>query len=60
MNTFMTRFEMQARARSIREELESRHKTGMVKMASADGTPVPTEQLQNELFSLIYRLSKFE
>lgn len=60
MTQFMTRLEIQARVRTIREELENRHKTGMVKMAKADGTPIPTDILQNEMFSLIYRLSKFE
>lgn len=60
MNKFMSRLDIQVRIRAIREELENRHKTGLVKMASEDGTPVPTENLQNELFSLIYRLSKLE
>lgn len=60
MNPFMTRLEIQARIRTIREELESRHKTGMVKMAKTDGTPISTEVLQNEMFALIYKLSKFE
>lgn len=60
MNPFMTRTEMQTRVREIRAELETRHKTGMTKMATADGTPISTEDLQNEMFSLIYRLSKFE
>ena len=60
MTKFITRFEIQARIREIRAELENRHKTGMVKMASEDGTPISTEDLQNEMFSLIYRLSKFE
>ncbi len=54
----MTRSEMQARIRALKEELETRHKYGTVKMASEDGAPVPVETLQNELFSLIYRLSK--
>ena len=56
----MTRTQMQTRVREIRAELENRHKTGMTKLATADGTPVPTEDLQNEMFSLIYRLSKSE
>ncbi len=60
MNQFMTRLEIQARIRTIREELENRHKTGLVKMADSNGTPVPTETLQNEMFALIYKLSKFE
>jgi hypothetical protein len=60
MNKFMTRLEMQTRVRAIREELETRTKTGMTKMATEDGSPIPTESLQNEMFSLIYRLSKHE
>ena len=60
MNKFMTKLEMQIRVRAIREELETRTKTGMTKMATEDGSPIPTETLQNEMFSLIYRLSKFE
>ncbi len=56
----MTRLEIQARIKTIRDELENRHKTGMVKMAKTDGTPISTETLQNEMYSLIYRLSKFE
>lgn len=56
----MTRLEIQTRIRIIREELENRHKTGMTKMAAEDGTPVSTELLQNEMFRLTYRLSKFE
>jgi hypothetical protein len=56
----MTRSEMQARITALREELESRHKYGTIKMASSDGTPITTEKLQNELYSLIYRLSKRE
>jgi hypothetical protein len=57
---FLTRAEIQERVRVIREELENRVKTGMSKLAFQDGRPVPTEDLQNELFSLIYRLSKFD
>lgn len=56
----MTRLEIQTRIKEIREELENRYKTGMVKMAAEDGTPISTEKLQSEMFSLIYRLSKFE
>jgi hypothetical protein len=58
--SFMSPLEMQMRVKAIRDELENRHKTGMVKMAASDGTPVPTEKLQNEMFSLIYRLSKLD
>lgn len=56
----MTRLELQTRIKAIREELESRHKYGTVKMASADGTPIPTEKLQSELYSLIYKMSKLD
>ncbi len=56
----MTRSEVQARITALREELETRHKHGTVKMAAADGTPISTEKLQNELYSLIYKLSKRE
>ena len=54
----MTRLDIQVRIKALREELENRHKTGMTKMAKADGTPISTEDLQNELFSLIYKMSK--
>ena len=54
----MTRLEMQTRVNALREELETRHKYGTIKLANTDGTPVPTEKLQNEMYSLIYKLSK--
>jgi len=54
----MTRTEMQARVTALREELENRYKYGAIKMA-ADGKPISTEMLQNELYSLIYKLSKY-
>ena len=54
----MTRNEMHARAKLLREELENRYKYGTVKLASNDGKPIPTEKLQEELYSLIYSLSK--
>lgn len=56
----MTRLETQTKIKALREELENRHKYGTVKIAKADGTPVDTELLQSELYSLIYRLSKME
>jgi len=56
----MTRLEIQSRMKNLREELETRHKTGTVKMATADGMPISTETLQNELYKLNYKLSKFE
>lgn len=58
--THITPLEMQMRVKAIRDELENRHKTGIAKMAAADGTPVSTEDLQNEMFSLTYKLSKLE
>jgi len=60
MNLLITRSDIQTRIREIRAELENRHKTGLVKMAKADGTPISTVDLQNEMFALTYRLSKFE
>ena len=56
----MTRLEVQSKIKALREELETRHKYGTVKIAKADGSPVETEVLQNELYSLVYRLSKME
>lgn len=56
----MSRLEVQARVRELREELEARHKFGTVKLAKNDGTPIPTTDLQEELFKLIYRLSKMD
>ena len=56
----MTRIELQIRIKALRTELEDRHKYGTIKMASDDGTPISTEKLQNEMYSLIYRLSTFE
>lgn len=56
----MTRLELQARIKAIREELENRHKYGTVKMAAGDGTPISTERLQNEMYSLIYKMSKLD
>ena len=60
MKKFMTRSDIKSRILALREELETRHKYGTVKLAQADGTPVETEVLQNEMFALTYRLSKFE
>ncbi len=54
----MNILQAQTRIKALREELENRHKNGTVKMASADGTPVSTEKLQEEMYSLIYKLSK--
>ncbi len=56
----MTRTEMQSRVRELREELENRTKHGTTKLANADGSPISTPVLQNELYSLIYKLSKVE
>ena len=60
MITLITRSDIQTRIREIRAELENRYKTGLVKMAKADGTPISTLDLQNEMFALTYRMSKFE
>lgn len=51
---------MQLKIKAIRDELESRHKTGAVKSAAEGGSMVPTKILQDEMFSLIYKLSKME
>jgi hypothetical protein len=56
----MTRLELQIRIKAIREELETRHKYGTTKMASSDGTPISTENLQNEMYALIYKMSKLD
>lgn len=56
----MTRSEMRSRVVAIRNELEFRHKHGIVKMSKKDGTPILAKDLQNELYSLIYKLSKFD
>lgn len=57
----MTRLEIQLRIKALREELDNRHKLGTVKVASVfDGKATTTKELQNELFSLLYRLSRLE
>ncbi len=55
----MTRLQIETRIRVLRDELETRYKYGTVKLAH-EGKPIPTEDLQNELYSLIYKKSKFE
>lgn len=60
MKNFMTRSEIKSRISTLREELETRHKYGTVKIAQDDGSPIDTETLQNEMFALTYRLSKLE
>lgn len=59
-NIDMTRTEMQIRVRDIREELENRIKTGTTKMADANGSPIPVQKLQDEMYSIIYKLSKID
>lgn len=56
----MTRTEIQTRLRALREELDNRHKYGTVKIADSNGAPIPVETLQNEMYRLIYKLSKME
>lgn len=56
----MTITEMQSRVKLLRAELEHRHNYGTIKMAGADGKPIPTIDLQNELYSLIYKLSRVD
>lgn len=54
----MTLTEIQIKINALREELETRHKYGVVKLADAKGKPIPVEIIQTELFSLIYKKSK--
>lgn len=54
----MTRTELQARIKVLRDELDNRHKYGTIKLAKTDGSPIAAEDLQKEMFSLIYKLSK--
>jgi hypothetical protein len=56
----MTRTIIQNRIRQLRDELENRYKYGSVKLANADGKPIPVVQLQNEMYKLIYKLSRME
>ena len=56
----MNKLEMQIRIKNLKEELEARYQYGIIKMASDDGSPIPTEILQNEMFKLIYKLSKMD
>jgi hypothetical protein len=56
----MTKTEMKSRIRMLKDELNTRHKYGIVKMAQSNGEPIKVEDLQNELFSLIYQESKME
>lgn len=51
---------MQNRIRALREELENRYKYGTVKLANNDGSVIESSKLQNEMYSLIYKLSKTE
>lgn len=54
----MSRTEMQNKIKKLRDELENRYKYGTVKLAEKNGEPIPTVNLQNELYSLIYKLSR--
>ena len=56
----MTRIEIQTRIIELKNELENRHKYGTVKIADNNNDPIPAEKLQEEMFKLIYRLSKFD
>ena len=56
----MTRIDIQIKIKAIREELEARNKTGVVKMAGVDGVPITAEKLQDEMYHLIYKLSKLD
>lgn len=54
----MNELELRSQIRELKAELETRYKTGTVKIATADGTPIPTLTIQNQLFALNYKLSK--
>lgn len=56
--SFMTRSEIQSRIRILRDELENRYKYGTVKLAKEDGAPISSQILQEEMYSLIYKMSK--
>jgi hypothetical protein len=56
----MTRLDLQIRTKALREELENRYKLGTVKMARDDGNPIPTKNLQDEMYALIYKMSKLD
>lgn len=56
----MTYLELQIRVKALKEELENRHKYGTVKLSSGDGSPISVEELQSELYNLLYKMSKFE
>lgn len=54
----MNELQLRSEIAKLRAELDNRFKFGTTKIANADGTPVPTEQLQNRMFGLIYKLSR--
>lgn len=56
--SFMTRSEMQSKIRILRDELENRHKYGTVKLAKQDGTTLSSKEIQEEMYSLIYKMSR--
>ena len=56
----MTRTAIQNRIRQLRDELENRYKYGTIKLANAHGEPIPVIKLQNEMYKLIYKLSRME
>lgn len=54
----MTELELRTQIKELKAELNGRYKYGTIKMAVEDGTPIATKELQEKLFSLIYKLSK--
>lgn len=54
----MNLLNIQLRIKAIQEELENRYKNNIIKMADDTGTPISTENLQSELYKLIYQKSK--
>ena len=55
---YLSQIEIANRINLIRNELENRNKTGIAKLANEQGNFISTEDLQNEMYSLIYKLSK--
>lgn len=54
----MTELELRTQIKDLKAELNNRYKHSIVKIADANGVPIPTKELQDKLFSLIYKLSK--
>ena len=53
----LKQFEIRARIKEIKDELDGRYKYGTVKLAK-NGIAIPVKELQDELYKLTYKLSK--